>query len=431
MSDIIKYNNDMNTVAFGKFKEKELDLFFSICFKVRDMGTKNIVLSFSELKELSNYSNRNLERFIKDLSSTYDKMLGLNIKIMHSELSFTKFNLFNEYTVNAETKTITIQVHEKFKYILNNLIGNYTKFDLIDFVSLKSSYSKNLFKLLKQWESVKSKEFSIEEFRNLLTIPKGFAIGKIDERVLKPIMEELPKHFYNLKIEKIKTGRKVTSIKFTWESKKAVKDEILDLNEENNEVIEIKISEELNKAIEKAKKNRFIKNLLTIDNIELLLEMFEENDLVKGLIWAYKEISHDIISLNYLVKTIKTGATKKEKKLVVIQEEQKKNIFEEIFEEIPLNFEEKKEKITREEYEDLYINYLKENGINHLKSVRISFDNANKNKYEIIEKKVYTEKDIDENLLVSKNGKKLVGSAREMKIKKILNELNSKIYSIE
>lgn len=423
MSDIVKYNNDMNTVAFGKFKEKELDLFFSICFKVRDMETKNIVLSFSELRKLSNYSNRNLERFIKDLSSTYDKMLGLNIKIMHSELSFTKFNLFTEYTVNAETKTITIQVHEKFKYILNNLIGNYTKFDLIDFVSLKSSYSKNLFKLLKQWESVKTKEFSIEEFRNLLAIPKGFVIGKIDERVLKPIMEELPKHFYNLKIEKIKTGRKVTSIKFTWESKKENKKEIIDLNE--NEVIEIKISKELNKTIEKAKKNRYIEKLLNIDNIELLLEMFEENDLIKGLIWAYKEVKQEITSLNYLVKTIKTGITKKEKKLVVVHEEQKKNIFEETFEEIPLNFGEQKEKITKEEYETLYKNYLKENGINHLKSVRISFDNANKGKYEIIEKKLYTEKDIDEKLLVSKSGKKLVGMARKYKIEKILKELNS------
>ncbi|MGL5190208.1 MAG: hypothetical protein ACRC7S_11245 [Cetobacterium sp.] len=34
-------------------------------------------MTFEELKELSDYSNRNVKRFIKDLESTYDKMLAL------------------------------------------------------------------------------------------------------------------------------------------------------------------------------------------------------------------------------------------------------------------------------------------------------------------------------------------------------------------
>lgn len=421
MSEIIKYHNDMNKVSFADFKEKELDLFFSICQKMKDKGNTEVQFDFSEIREISQYSNRSIQRLYSDLDRIYKKMLELNLKY-EDENIIKRFVLFNKYVIDKNEKVIRIKASEDFEYILNNLIGNFTKFDLKDLISLKSLYSKTLFRLLKQWESIKIKEFTIDEFRSLLAIPEKYRISEIDKKVLKPIMEELPKHFYNLKLEKIKTGRRVTSLKFTWENR-AIKKEIIDLDE--NEVIEIKISEELNKAIEKAKKNRYIENLLTIDNIELLLSVFEENNLVKGLIWAYKEITHDITSLNYLVKTIRTGATKKEKKLVVVQEEQKKNIFEETFKEIPLNFEEQKEKITKKEYETLYKNYLKENGINHLKSVRISFDNANKEKYEIIEKKIYTEKDIDEKLLVSKNGKKLVGSARKYKIEKILKELNS------
>ena len=53
---VARHNNDLNSVTFGSF------LFFSICFK---------------LKELSDYSNRNVKRFIKDLESIYDKMLIL------------------------------------------------------------------------------------------------------------------------------------------------------------------------------------------------------------------------------------------------------------------------------------------------------------------------------------------------------------------
>ena len=39
-------------------------------------------------------------------------------------------------------------------------------------------------------------------------------------RVLGPIMEELPHHFKGLALEKIKTGRKATHLKFTGEIEK-------------------------------------------------------------------------------------------------------------------------------------------------------------------------------------------------------------------
>ncbi|MGL5644808.1 replication initiation protein [Cetobacterium sp.] len=392
-NEIVKYDNDMNSVAFGKFKEKELDLFFSICFKVRDMGTKKVVLSFSELKELSNYSNRNLNRFIKDLSNTYDKMLGLNIKIMHSELSFTKFNLFSEYTVNAEEKTITIQVHEKFEYILNKMLkeGNYTKFELIEFVSLKSSYSKNMFKLLKQWETKKERKFDIYEFRNILDIPPKYRMSEIDKKILTPIIQELGQLFYNLKLEKIKTGRNVTGLKFSWSNTK------LNSKLKNSEIIDIvEVSDKLNKVIEKIKKNRFIAPLLTIDNIEILIEMFEEKDLIKGLNWSYKEIKQEIKSLNYLIKSIKTGMEQKEKKLVVktvpevVQEQETK---EEVLKENNLDLEKDQElkiaeiekiKITKDEYEELYKKYLEKQKTNHTPFMRKTFDISNKDKYEIV-----------------------------------------------
>ncbi|MGL4998217.1 MAG: replication initiation protein [Cetobacterium sp.] len=396
-NEIVKYDNNMNSVAFGKFKEKELDLFFSICFKVRDIGTKKVELSFSELKKLSNYSNRNLNRFIKDLSNTYDKMLGLNIKIMHSELSFTKFNLFSEYTVNAEEKTITIQVHEKFEYILNKMLkeGNYTKFELIEFVNLKSSYSKNMFKLLKQWETKKERKFDIYEFRNILDVPPKYRMSEIDKKILTPIIQELGQLFSNLKLEKIKTGRNVTGLNFSWSNTK------LNSKLKNSEIIDIiEISDKVNKTLEKAKKNRFIAPLLTIDNIEILVQMFQEKDLIKGLNWSYIEIKQEIKSLNYLIKSIRTGMEQKEKKLVVksvpkvIQEQETK---QEILKENNLGLEKagelkiteiEKIKITKDEYEDLYKKFLQEQKTQHNLLTRKGFDIANKNKYEIVETEV-------------------------------------------
>lgn len=426
MNEVVKYNNDMNSVSFGGFKEKELDLFFSICFKAKELGTDKIKIDFSELKKLSDYTNRNLDRFIKDLDNTYTKMLSLNITIKLSELSFTKFNLFNEYTVNAEERTITIQVNEKFKHLLNNLLNNYTKFDLIDFVSLKSIYSKNIFKILKQWENKKEKEFSMVEFREYLGVPKSYKLCDIDKNVLAPLRKDLPEFFPNLKIEKKKTGRAVTSLKFTWGQKHQ------DINYTDD--VEIEISEELQKAFEKASHNRFIQPFLTEDNKAELIEFFEdEKILIKGLIYAYKKIDKEFKRLSYLIKTITTGAEQQTKTIKVVKKEKENSLNEDDY--IQTSFNdiisqpklEEKERVLKEIYEDdfenLYKEYLKNNNADDTPYVRKCFAMP----YKIIKrevKKVYTIEDIPEEKLIGKNGKKLVGGALKMRAKKILDEMN-------
>lgn len=389
--DIVKYHNDMNKVNLGAFSTKELDLFFSICFKLKEQGTNEIKISFDDIKFLIG-EVKNPKRVKLYVDNLNKKLAQLNYQFEISPNVFERFVLFTNFTSNYNDNTLTIKVNEKFGYLLNNLIGNFTKFELEQFVNLKSSYSKNMFKLLKQWESKKEREFKIDEFRELLAIPPKYRMSIIDIKVLTPIMEELPQYFFNLKLEKIKTGRNITSLKFSWENKKLEKKDVID-------IIEIKISEKLNKTIQKVGKNRFLEKLLTIDNIEKLLKRFEENDLIKGLLWAYKEVRQDISSLEYLIKTIKTGIEKKEKKIIVKPTEKIEDIFDKTFEDISLNFEEKtiknktqeieipiiKEKVTIEQYEELYKKYLEENNVTHNPFIRKAFDISNKNKYEIIE----------------------------------------------
>lgn len=378
MGEIIKYHNDMNKVSFAGFKEKELDLFFSICQKMKEKGTNEVIFSFAELRQVSQYTNRSVERLYSDLDKVYKKMLELNLKY-EDDKEIRRFVLFNRYVIKKEEKIILIKSSEDFEYVLNNLIGNFTKFDLIEFVSLKSIYSKNMFKLLKQWESKKERKFEIEEFRHLLAIPEKYRMSIIDLKVLNPIMTELPRYFPKLKLEKIKTGRKITELKFTWNFKK----ENIDIEEIQEE---IKISEKLSKAIEKAKKNRFIEKLFTDENIEKLLNKFEEDTLIKGLNACYKDIQKDVKSLNYLIKAIETAAGKKTKKIVVEKEktdqEKSKSISKEKISVI------KKEKVLESEFVEIYKHYLMINDIDDNMFTKKAFAMN----YEIVKKIVLPEK---------------------------------------
>ncbi len=364
--EIIKYHNDMNKVSFAGFKEKELDLFFSICQKMKDNGTNEITFSFSDLRKLSQYSNRSIERFYSDLDRVYKKMLELNLKY-EDDKELRRFVLFSRYIIKKEKQLIIIKASEDFEYILNKLIGTFTKFDLVDFVSLKSIYSKNMFKLLKQWESKKYIKYKVQELRYILGVPTNYSTSNFNDRVLKPILKELPIYFKDLNLEKIKTGRKITHLKFTWSSKKH---EIKEA-----EVIEIVISKKIQTAINKAKKNRFINKLLNDDNIKILVESFNEEDLIKGLQWAYKEVQQEINSINYLIKAIKTGAEKMEKKIII---KQKSLSINESAEPAPI---EDLEEVTSEELTEAKKLYLKETGTKSFNSVHEKIFSSTKNTY--------------------------------------------------
>lgn len=356
---IVEYDSKMNSLSFGKFKEKELDLFFSICYKLKNEGVNEIILSFQELKELSNYSRNDIKRFTKDLESTYTKLLDIKFEIILSPGVKEKFVLFTSYRIDETQKEIKIRLNQDYSFILND-IEKFTKFDLMEFASLKSAYAKNMFRLLKQFDNNELKEkwfqIKLDDFKVMLDIPKSYKMVDIDKRVLSPIQEQLKLYFQGLKLEKIKKGVKVESLKFTWKAKKK----------------------------KQIKEIQAIKKRFSIGEKEL--EEHQEQ---------IQEIKKEINSMDQVEKIDKI-------------------------------------KISKVDYEELYEKYLEDIKQEPTPINKKIFNTMNKFKYEVIkseqkeyiQKNIYTAEDIEEDLLISKNGRKLVGMARQHKIKKILEKMN-------
>lgn len=109
--------------------------------------------------------------------------------------------IFKKFRVDGNSQILYVSVNEDFFFLLNQLTSNFTRFELKEFVTLKSSYTKEFYRRIKQFRKTGFWKCSIEEFRNLLDIPQKYRIIDIDKYVLKPIMKELGEE-YNLKIEK-------------------------------------------------------------------------------------------------------------------------------------------------------------------------------------------------------------------------------------
>lgn len=215
----VQYQNKLNLVPLKNFNSKEMDLFFGLCAKIKNQGTKPIVFSFEELRELSNYKITATSHFIKDLESLYTKMLQLTYREEMDEFgSFRKFVLFNSFEVNVPNKTVEVSVNPKLENVLNDLTTEFSKFELVAFTEINSKYTKTLFRLLMQFKNTGLYIVDLNDFKELLDVPKSYRMDNIDQRILKPALSELQTYFKDLKLEKIKArkGNKIEKLKFTF-----------------------------------------------------------------------------------------------------------------------------------------------------------------------------------------------------------------------
>lgn len=231
-NEIVKYGNEMNMVVFRTFTANEMNLFFSIVSRMRDKGTDTVAFTWNELRYLSKYKPTSTQRFVDDLNNTYSKMLQLNYGssfIKNNQLKISRFVLFTGFDItvgfnedgseiDTESGKVEITVNPKLQHVLNDL-ESWTRYSLEEFINLKSTYSKTMFRLLKQYRTTGKYIVKIEDFRELLDIPKSYQVGQIDQKVLNPIKKELSDIFEDLKISKNKSkkrGNKVLGYTFTF-----------------------------------------------------------------------------------------------------------------------------------------------------------------------------------------------------------------------
>lgn len=220
-NEIVKYDPELNTIPLRKFTPVEMNLFFSIVSRMRDKGDETVRFSFDQLKELSAYKPTANNRFIDDIESTYQKILGLRFGRRSKDgLHREFFVMFTEFEINghADDPYVDIRIYPKAIKLLNEL-ESWVRYALSEFRDLKSSYAKTMFRLLKQFRTTGYAYFSVADFNELLDVPKSYKSSNINQSILKPIKEELTPLFRGLTVRKKYgkgRGKPVIGYTFTW-----------------------------------------------------------------------------------------------------------------------------------------------------------------------------------------------------------------------
>lgn len=277
-NEIVKYHHELNTIPLRKFTPVEMNLFFSIVSRMREKGDKTVRFTFDQLKDLSNYKATANVRFVDDLKTTYEKILSLRFgRRSESGLSYEMFVMFTKFKINGDTPEpyVDIQIFEDALPLLNGL-DSWVRYSLQQFNELQSSYSKTMFRLLKQFRTKGYAYFSKEDFHELLDIPKSYKQPDIDKRVIKPIRQELTAIFKGLTIKKKYgkgRGKPVIGYQFSF------KPEIKQADDFNKHA---PTKEEQNRALEQADKQKeYEQQPTTID--EKILEAKRKVELLEQL----------------------------------------------------------------------------------------------------------------------------------------------------
>ena len=238
-NEIVKYHHELNTIPLRKFSPVEMNLFFSIISRLRDKGDQTVRFSFEQLKDLSDYKATANARFVDDLKSTYEKILSLRFgRRSESGLSVEMFVMFTRFKINGDVDEpyVDIQLFEDALPLLNGL-DEWVRYSLQQFNDLQSSYSKTMFRLLKQFRTTGYAYFSKEDFNELLDIPKSYRESDVNKKVLKPIKEELTPLFRGLTIKKKYgkgRGKPVIGYQFSFKAEHKNADDFSKSSQEEN-----------------------------------------------------------------------------------------------------------------------------------------------------------------------------------------------------
>ncbi|MGL5982958.1 MAG: replication initiation protein [Cetobacterium sp.] len=398
--------NTFNAFSIGSLKSKQIDFLYGIGYKMYLSNDLEAELDGDEFRELIDYNKyTSLDLFKKDVIEFLKAINSISF-VNEENKEVAVRSLFDDLRFNLETKTLKVVARPIFLEFFNNVMkAEYTIIDLKDLTSLKSSYSKLMYKLLKQWNRVGHKEFTLEELYHLLGVPKSTQTTQnFKTKVLKPIKQELPKYFNDLKIEPIRTGRKISSYKFTWKKSKS---KILDAEVVEPIVIaDKKVFEESIYKSENFKKwwHDNIKGLTFynsyIQHIEnLKMNEAETKQYLISQVACLNSGVHSGVVINAIKNKTRISASVSIEKDSILEAKKKIDIEKETVNKDILNLipsknknnipqEIVKIKITKEMYEDLYIKFLEENNTEHNNLTKKGFDRMNSSKYEIIEKRI-------------------------------------------
>ena len=186
---------------FSKVKPTDAEL-QEYTFSVRDFCT------VCGIEERSGMNYANIKASLKGLR---DKSFWVTDENGHDVL----IGWLSKARINRGNGKIAVKLDEDMQKFVIGLFQNYTQYELLSTLPMKSAYSFRIYELLKSYAFTGSHTFEVEELKRMLTAEHFQNFKDFRRRVIEIAVREINLYTDILTSwEPITYGRKVTHIKF-------------------------------------------------------------------------------------------------------------------------------------------------------------------------------------------------------------------------
>lgn len=229
--ELVEKRNVLNEVRKNNMSLQELRFFSIYLSKInaRDTSTRVVrfpLCDFQKIMEIG--SDMNITHF----KLITDRLLGQIVSIPAERGGYTSFQLFKECTVTRDENEewyIEIDAHDKALPLMFDFKDKYFTYELWNALRLKSVNQLRMYELLKQFENVGERKMTLQELRDMLGIKANEypRWDRFKERVLESCQQALEENTdICFDYEPIKTGRKISGVRFIIKKNKKHKDQL-------------------------------------------------------------------------------------------------------------------------------------------------------------------------------------------------------------
>lgn len=226
MNEVVKYSNELHELKFNSMNEAQQNVFFTLLQQFRKASCDTLELDFNKLFELAQISQGTNYR--KEILDKIGKLQEFKFRYEINELGDLRQDvIFPSIETDSKNKVLRIRVSQGFKdrYISSPLKG-WTRYELAEFVGLSGTYTKTIYRYLKQFKSSGRWRIRYDDFKELLGVPEKYRASEIDKWILKPAIKELSAErnlfdmrrtpFEKLVVIKHKKGREIEALEFCF-----------------------------------------------------------------------------------------------------------------------------------------------------------------------------------------------------------------------
>uniref|UniRef100_UPI00069C4A6F replication initiation protein n=1 Tax=Aneurinibacillus tyrosinisolvens TaxID=1443435 RepID=UPI00069C4A6F len=289
---VTKSNTLIDTQSNLNLQEQRVILALISLIQPDDKDFKTHYLKVKDLADMLDIQEKNFYKKVKEvILSLQRKEIVIREKETNSDLHVHWLSASRYYHRKG---LVELEFSPQLRPYLLQLRKEYTKYKLWNVLQLRSKYSIRMFELLKRFQSLGKRNFSVDELRYKLEVEDGKyeQYGHFKSRILKKAQDEISKKTdISFTFEEHKKGAKVEGLTFHIHSKENVGKLISD----NEPVVLKDDSYEL-----------LIRFGIKSEKAKKLIEQFGEERVKENLTYVFDKKQNDDVNniSGYIIKAV-------------------------------------------------------------------------------------------------------------------------------